>query len=218
MSLPPPQPPPRATRSGAAIASLVVGLAGLLLCFTIVPSVVAIVLGGMGLRATGRRADVVTGRGMAIAGIVTGAIGLVAGVTFIALALSGAFDDGDTALTDLAPGDCVDLDPLGTDASIMTVPVVDCDEPHFGEVFHVGDLNPDGDRAYPTDDELFAEIDAICADRFAAYADPSVDPSRFRNYPIAPDENTWNGAAGRYVCIAMQRSAERFVGTLAESR
>ena len=233
MSLPPPPTPPpppggvppsdvapptRSTRSGAAVASLVLGVAGLLLCFTIVLSIVAVVLGIVALGAIDRRPGVLTGRGMAVTGIVTGAIGLVAGGTFIAFALSGAFDDGDTAMVDLDPGDCVDLDPLGTDATVTTVPVVDCDEPHFGEVFHVGDLDPDGDREYPTDDELFAEIDGICVQRFSGYADPSVDPQQFRNYPIAPDENNWNDAGGRYVCIAMQRDAERFVGTLAESR
>ena len=207
-------------RSGTAIASLVCGLVGLLLCFTVVVSAVAIILGVAALRAIRRQPRAVTGRGMAITGIVTGVIGLVAGATFITLAVSGTFDDGDTALLDLDPGDCVDLDPLGTDATVTTVPVVDCDEPHFGEVFHVGELNPDRDREYPTDPDLFAEIDAVCADRLAAYisADPSVDPRRFRNYPIAPDERTWDGAEGRYVCIAMQANAERFVGTIAESR
>ena len=126
-------------------------------------------------------------------------------------------DDGDTALLDLAPGDCVDVDPLGSDERLTLFPVVDCDEPHYGEVFFVGDLNADVDRAYPPDDELFAEIDRICVARFVTYPDPSVDPLELRNFPIAPDENTWDGAGGRYVCIAMRRDAERFVGALTES-
>ena len=126
-------------------------------------------------------------------------------------------NDGETALLELAPGDCVDIDPLGTDERFTSVPVVGCDEPHYGEVFFVGDLNPDDDQPYPPDDELFAAIDQICIERFVTYPDPSVDPREMRNFPIAPDEETWEGADGRYVCIAMRRDAERFVGALTES-
>ena len=40
------------------------------------------------------------------------------------------------------------------------VDVIDCSDPHDAEVVATGRLNPGRDRAYPSDDELFAEIAA----------------------------------------------------------
>jgi hypothetical protein len=75
----PGQPAPPARRSGLAIAALVLGVLSIPLAFTVYPGLlfglVAIILGVVGLIATrGGRAG---GRGMAVAGVVTGLVGLV---------------------------------------------------------------------------------------------------------------------------------------------
>ena len=77
---PPPPPQPRVNTGppGIAIASLVVGLAGMvfgLFCFGPVPGVVAIILGIIALRQM-KTAPNPTGKGLAIAGIVMGGINL----------------------------------------------------------------------------------------------------------------------------------------------
>ena len=64
--------------SGLAIASLCCGVAGLFTCCTVVPSVLGIVLGVISLVPI--RQGESRGRGLAIAGIATGALGLVAGM------------------------------------------------------------------------------------------------------------------------------------------
>jgi hypothetical protein len=62
--------PPRT--SGAAIGSLVCGLLG---CIPFVTSLVAVILGFVGLRATSRPG--VSGRGLAIAGLILGLLGIL---------------------------------------------------------------------------------------------------------------------------------------------
>jgi len=68
-----------------AIASLVLGVLGLLV-LPIVFSVLAIVLGGLSVRAT-RRDPALGGRGLAIAGIVLGIVGLLLGLVVFGAAL-----------------------------------------------------------------------------------------------------------------------------------
>lgn len=66
--------------SAMAIASLVCGILGLVTCCAIVPSAVALVLGGVSL-STIRQGEA-RGRGLAIAGIVLGIAGLIVGALF----------------------------------------------------------------------------------------------------------------------------------------
>jgi hypothetical protein len=70
-----------------AIASLVCGILGLVTCCAIVPSAVAVVLGGVSLSTI--RQGQAGGRGLAIAGIILGILGLLVGVVlWIVLAAS----------------------------------------------------------------------------------------------------------------------------------
>lgn len=130
----------------------------------------------------------------------TGAL-VIAAVLVIATVLSLS---NDTSWTDLDTGECFDLagaiaDAEGDLAAVSTVDTVGCDDPHDAEVVAAGELDPGGDRAYPADDELFAEIDQACA----TLVPDVVDPNRYGIVPIAPDERTWNDRGGRFVCVAV---------------
>lgn len=70
-----------------AIAALVLGVLGLLI-LPVVFSVLAIVLGGLSIRAT-RRDPALGGRGLAIAGLVLGVVGLLVGVVIVGATLLG---------------------------------------------------------------------------------------------------------------------------------
>jgi hypothetical protein len=82
--IPPTQPPapgygyppgassPRPRTSGAAIASLVLGILG---CIPLLTSLLAVVFGIVGIRKT--RDPMTSGRGMAIAGLVLGLVGII---------------------------------------------------------------------------------------------------------------------------------------------
>lgn len=70
-----PASPPRA--SGMAVAALVCGIVGLVLCCLVVPSVLGIVFGFVAISQIHRQPQLLKGKGMAIAGIVCGFLGLV---------------------------------------------------------------------------------------------------------------------------------------------
>ncbi len=188
---------------------MIIGLVGLVACFTVVPSIVAIVLGLVAARSIRGSGGALTGLGMARTGWITGIVGALAGVSFIVVALTGAFDDGEVAVLDLEVGQCVRLEVGEGITELASVEVVDCAEPHEAEVVQVGELNPDGDRPYPADPELFAEIDGICTlDRFLAYA--GGEPAEpWASYPIAPDQATWERLDGRFVCLALSPDGPR---------
>lgn len=76
---------PRPRTSVAAVASLVCGLLGCL----IVPGVAAVILGIVGIAKT--REPMVKGRGMAVAGLVLGSLGIIASIAAIALSLFAYF-------------------------------------------------------------------------------------------------------------------------------
>jgi hypothetical protein len=186
----------RRERSGMALAALICGLAGLLLCFLVVPSIVAVVLGLVAAGRIKRSGGALSGLGAARAGWITGIVGLGFATAFFTAAALGAFDDdGAVGVFDLDPGDCVDIDLSEDFVEVDTLPRVDCDEPHNGEVVLTGELNAD-DAVYPSDDELFQRIGERC--EAATGLPPNV------LLPIAPDERAWNIADGPFVCIRIR--------------
>jgi hypothetical protein len=118
-------------------------------------------------------------------------VAVVIGILVVQLARGDSVD-----VTDLAVGECFSLDAsVADDGSIDLVDTLDCAEPHDAQVVAVGELNPGGERAYPLDEELFAEVDARCS---------AVEPDeRFGVVPIAPTRATWDGRNGRYACVAL---------------
>jgi hypothetical protein len=69
------QPLPSAKTSGLAIASLILGICGIFTCG--LAAIVGLILGIVGLCAISKRAEQLKGKGLAIAGIVTSAFGIV---------------------------------------------------------------------------------------------------------------------------------------------
>jgi hypothetical protein len=73
--------------SGQATASLVFGIIGLLSCFLVVPSLIAIGLGHQGLRETKNGAP---NRSQAVAGTILGYLGAAPGIIFLVFLGIGA--------------------------------------------------------------------------------------------------------------------------------
>ena len=69
------QPLPSAKTSGLAIASLVLGICGIFTCG--MAAIVGLILGICGICAISKRGEQLKGKGLAIAGIITSAIGIV---------------------------------------------------------------------------------------------------------------------------------------------
>ena len=75
-------PPYTSTKtSGMSIASLVCGIVGMVTCCSLLPSILAIIFGGVALPPILR--GEVQGRGLAISGLVTGVLGLLSGIVFL---------------------------------------------------------------------------------------------------------------------------------------
>ena len=79
------EPLPSAKTSGLAIASLALGICGIFTCG--LTAIVGLILGIVGLCAISKRAEQLKGKGLAIAGIITSAIGIVL-IPFMAILLA----------------------------------------------------------------------------------------------------------------------------------
>jgi hypothetical protein len=79
--------PPARPTSGLAVAAMVTGIAGFVLCFFVLPSIAAVVLGHMALKDTADGSK--AGRGQAITGLALGYV-VVAGVClYLTLSILG---------------------------------------------------------------------------------------------------------------------------------
>jgi hypothetical protein len=113
---------------GVSVASFVLSL----LCCT---GLIGLILGFVGLSRTkgGKR----KGRGFAIAGIVLGLLGTIAGGALVVAAatggLTGVFGE---RINDLKDGQCITADGLGAadDEAVSSIKVVACDTEHDGQV------------------------------------------------------------------------------------
>jgi hypothetical protein len=215
-------------RSGLALASMICGLAGLLLCFMVVPSLIAVMLGLVAMRRIRAADGAVGGMAAARVGVVTGVIGVLAGGVFIVAAVVGVFDDDARSVFSLEVGDCVDVDLNPSDGAVSSVPVVDCDEPHVAEVFHVGELNPDRTLPYPAQErDLFRLVVEACVQPTLGRMSPfeeyvgvpfGVDDA-LDLYPVAPDERAWEPTGGQFVCMVVPADDDDvLVGSVRGSR
>jgi hypothetical protein len=136
---------------------------------------------------------------LAVVGVV-----IVVGVGAIALFMSSG---DDTAIVDLEVGDCFDLPNGSTDDGVLeSVTTVDCSTPHLAEVVLVGGLNSEG-REYPSDSELFAEVERAC--RAAEFANSDA----FGLLPVAPTPELWASFDGRFLCVAIPFGGQPVTGS-----
>ncbi|SFB18443.1 DUF4190 domain-containing protein [Cellulomonas marina] len=206
---------------GFAIGSLVTSLVGLV-TFGLT-SVVGVVLGFVALGRTRRRGT--RGRGLAVAGIVSGfvvlllvAAGIVAAVVFAARtsgpSLDGGFtgapwDDGATAeeilpdytlRTDLAPGACL----LGAfDAyDLDDVETVDCAEPHDAEIVTLLPMDAPVSLSLEDYDPVFDDLASTCeADVESAAPGVQSDDLWADVYYPHPDE--WDAGGRQSYCVLL---------------
>jgi len=143
-------------------------------------------------------------------------VGLIA-VMVIAIALAGAAllllrPRGDTIILDLEAGDCFQVPADIANSTISKIDTISCAKPHEAEVFATGELNPDRDEPYPTDDQqTFARIDSQCS---ALLVDRPDVVQRFGVLPVVADEKSWSSFRGRYVCVAIPYGGGTTTGSL----
>ena len=142
-------------------------------------------------------------------GWMIGLLAVAIGVFGLGVAAIAAFSgsSADTSIVELEVGACFDLpDDATADGNIDAVETVDCDTPHLAEVVFVGSLN-DGDEPYPSDDELFARVEAACRSTVV------VESDAFGLLPIAPTLELWESFDGRFLCVAIPYGGEPVTGS-----
>jgi len=210
---------PRPT-DGFAVASLVTGVLGL--------GAVPLALGIVALQRVKRSGA--AGHGLAVAGVVLGAVsllvGLVLAVAFAVGAVAGVAEivrgtssagpapqdsPSRVLIEDLTAGDCLDYgDPHDSDA----VQGVDCGSDHEAEVVEVVTLPDTG--AYPGDDAISAVADRRCSDVVAAALDEAgVDATTLDYDWFTPLQAGWDDGDHDVQCLLTGADAD-LTGSLAD--
>ena len=103
---------------------------------------------------------------------------------------------GTLSVYDLRVGDCFDLkDPEETETDDVTARR--CQESHEFEMYFIGEM-PDG--SFPTDDVLFAWLDANCVPEFGQYIGAPYSASRYEILPFTPTESGWASGDQEVMC------------------
>jgi hypothetical protein len=200
-----------------AIAALVCGIVGLLVFFLLVVSVVALVL-GLVAASKAKRSELgpAAGLGMARAGWILGAVGVALFAVFVTLAATGVIEDDEIDVTDLDPGDCVELD-VGAE-EIRELPRTECDEPHDGEVYLVDDVQLDREE-YPGLSAIAAEIDERCTgEAFEDYVGTPYLRSELAYSYLYPVESGWERGDREFVCVAVEADGSTLFESVEGSR
>ncbi|MGE3588437.1 MAG: septum formation family protein, partial [Ilumatobacteraceae bacterium] len=184
-------------RSGKAVAGFVLGLASILLFWSLVVPLLALIFGLLGAKEIKRSNGAKRGLGMARWGWILGLLGLLGGTALWVYV--GTEVAGTTSVNDLEVGDCVNL-PDDEDETVSRLKTLDCDEEHDAEVFSVGDLG-NGDDPYPGLDEINQAIRRECLPDFDRYVGTPYRQSSLEIFQLYPTEDNWDDDQG-YVCMA----------------
>ena len=127
---------------------------------------------------------------------------LVLTVALIATACSGN-------VFDLEVGQCFDdPDDFG---EVANVDIVDCEEPHDNEVYHLFDI-PDGD--YPGASAVDSEAVDGCLAAFDAYVGTEYLDSRLEIRYLYPSSDTWGQGDREVVCSLYDFEDKQLTGSM----
>ena len=205
--------------NGKATAALVLGLCSIVLFVTFVVPVLAVIFGLIAAGEIRRSAPRQTGLAMARWGWILGLLGIIAFAGVVVAAILGHEDDN-PADHDVTIGSCFNLPDTdaGEFIDVVGFDPVSCDEPHDGELFHKGELNPDRDRTYPGEDAVWEEAVVICAGGpFTDYVGIAYDLSIYDVYVVFTRELGWKAAYGGYECYTYDPSGDPIVGSVRDT-
>lgn len=131
-------------------------------------------------------------------------------ILLTALALVAAACSGN--VFDLEVGQCFD-NPESFD-EVSNVDIVDCDEPHDNEVYHVFDL-PDGD--YPGVDAAETIADDGCITAFESFVGSPYTTSGLDIQYLYPSPDTWDDGDREVVCALFALDGEQLTGSQEDS-
>ncbi len=155
--------------------------------------------------------------------LVVCAVGAVLAVVAL-LALDDGEDDAEAGNTTTTPAGepvAVDRIEVGTcfnDAgdegafNYTELSVVDCEEPHDNEVYHLFDAP--GGATYPGDDEIGQVTRDGCLSAFEPYVGKPYTESAFAILPIPPSKASWEGGDREVVCAVYDAGRRELTGSV----
>ena len=134
-------------------------------------------------------------------------------VAVTALALSGCSLLGGATVEELqlTQGECVNEASVTEEGEqeIGALPVVDCSEPHFGEVYHTVEL---ADEEYPAD--VVSQAEEACYDAFADYVGIAYEESIYYFTATYPTQGSWDLGDRQIACLLVGETGEELTGSL----
>lgn len=116
-----------------------------------------------------------------------------------------------TSVLNLEVGQCItDETPEGE--QVASVPVVDCGEPHVGEIYALPQL-PDGE--FPGDDSVTASAQTFCAGpEFQNFVGVPFEQTTLGVNFLIPSTETWEEGDREIVCIVGNADQSPATGSL----
>lgn len=131
----------------------------------------------------------------------------IAALAIAALAVPtlAACSAADLLVQSFEVGQCVDFDvaPGDEETEVGDLPIIDCNEPHDGEVYYVMDLDG-GD--YPSD--VSTQADNACLAEFAPYVGVDYFESELFYTSVYPSNSTWTLGDRQIACIVVPASGQ----------
>lgn len=127
-----------------------------------------------------------------------------------------SLDPEDTDVFNLQVGDCLNEMDYTDDDTISEVPLIDCDEPHDYEVYHVTDL--EGGDDYPGEEEVAEMAADECFDEFEGFVGVDHNESSLDTTSLFPVEEGWEMGDDREVLCMVFDPAGQTTGSLEDAR
>jgi len=137
----------------------------------------------------------------------------LATLTAIAL-LSGCSMLGGSPVQVFSVGQCVNIPDSAEegDQEVGALPIVDCADPHSGEVFYVEEMT---DSTYPADTPTIA--DEICVAAFEGYVGIPYADSVLYGRSLYPTSATWEDGDRQIACLIVGDVGEELTGSMKDT-
>jgi len=119
---------------------------------------------------------------------------------------------GSESVVSLQVGDCLGDPP--PDGQISNLPLVPCDEPHYGEVY----AEFTSTNSTFSDASLSSEAERLCAEAFSPFVGTSVERSNYTIALLVPIASGWARGDREITCIATRVDGSVTVGSAKGSR
>jgi hypothetical protein len=205
--------PEKETKSSRTGLFIVLGVAGGVL-FTLIALLLVLVLGGDDGDEVSSRDTTTTTEASTTTTTERPSTTTTEGATTTTQA-STTTTDAPTGSGDVAVGDCVTNQLVGSDEEITGFDVVDCDSPHRAEMFATSAL-PDG--PFPSDAEFSSEVTDRCqGDAFEDYVGRDYQTSEIYVTGVTPTEESWDAGDHQLLCFGHEQQGDEVTASFRNS-